>query len=52
MIDPNRLVVGTSPYFGERGGWPNGYNSIMLQRSLQAPATYVLPPFRTRAFED
>lgn len=43
-IDPARLVVGGSPYLGERGALADEYNAVLLQRSIAAPTALSLPP--------
>lgn len=43
-IEPDRLLIGPSPYPGLIGDVAAEYYPIYLQRSAAAPATYSLPP--------
>jgi hypothetical protein len=49
-IDPNRLVVGMSPYLGGRGDIAGGasiitgYDGIVIRRSYEAPTNLPQPP--------
>lgn len=43
-IDPDRILIGPSPYPGLIGDVAEGYYPVLINRSIQAPATYSLPP--------
>ncbi|RUL88584.1 hypothetical protein [Tautonia sociabilis] len=45
LLEPERLVVGGSPYLGERGDVAAPYNAVLLDRAAGAPAAYQLNPY-------
>ncbi len=47
MITMDRMVVGNSRYYGERGDIAIELNGIVLERTIAAPNAYSLPPLPT-----
>ncbi|WP_152054085.1 hypothetical protein [Tautonia marina] len=52
MLDPDRLIVGGSPFLGGRGDLSEIYNGVVLDRSLRAPETYPVPPLPNADFQN
>jgi hypothetical protein len=52
MLDPERLIVGGSPFLGGRGDLSEIYDGVLLDRSLRAPTTYPLPPLPNADFQN
>ena len=52
ILDPGRLVVGGSPYLGERGDITGLYNGVLINRAVSAPSTYELNPYVDADFGD
>ncbi|WP_169972849.1 hypothetical protein [Tautonia rosea] len=50
VLEPDRLIVGGSPFLGGRGDLSEIYNGVVIDRSLRAPETYTLPPIPNADF--